>query len=107
VVNNTLFQVESSTEATCLNTELANRRNRYERPELRYERLVQKISNQTCSNTCQSTFSTMAERPHQPKQGERVIIIGGSYQGRLGTFVKIVGLGTRARVVLDNDDNVE
>jgi hypothetical protein len=29
---------------------------------------------------------------------------GGSYKGQSGTFVKVVGIGVRARIVLDGED---
>jgi hypothetical protein len=40
----------------------------------------------------------------QPQPGDKVTITGGTYAGRHGTFIKVVGIGTRARVVLYGEE---
>jgi hypothetical protein len=37
------------------------------------------------------------------KHGDRVRLVGGSYNGRTGTFQRVVGVGLMARVALDDD----
>jgi hypothetical protein len=45
----------------------------------------------------------MVQVPPRLRPGDRVLLIGGSYNGRTGTFQRVVGVGLMAPVTLDGD----